>query len=214
MDFFRSSSTLIFIFYCLISILLTTVTNSFIITDDMYYNFFSSSFTPEIISGIIEQKNNWQWLAYVTIPISFLLKFFIISICLLAGLTLFRYEINFGQLFKIVLVCEGIFLIALAIKVTYFFAFNSEYTLQEYQNYYPLSLANYIQVDKLDKWMVYPLQIINLFELLYILVLSYGLCLVIKRPYTNSLLLTSLSYGAGLFIWLTFITFLSIASNS
>jgi hypothetical protein len=78
------------------------------------------------------------------------------------------------------------------------------------QTFYPLSLLNLLEVKDIPQWLLYPLQVINIFEVLYWLILAYGLSLVAKERLPKMLWLVAFSYGIGLFVWVVFITFITI----
>jgi hypothetical protein len=69
-------------------------------------------------------------------------------------------------------------------------------------NYYPLSLINITGTDDLYKWLVYPLQTLNLFELGYWLLLAKGLEITCSKDFSNMLILVLSTYVLGLLIWI------------
>jgi len=101
-----------------------------------------------------------------------------------------------------VLVLVGLF------KFGYFYFIKTGYTFQDLQQYYPLSYINFLDLSKLQPWLIYPLQTINLFEVAYFFVLVYGLWKLLKNNYWKSFEIVAVSYGTGLFIWIGFVMFL------
>lgn len=60
---------------------------------------------------------------------------------------------------------------------------------------YPLSLASFFDVCRLDMWMVPTLSYCNLFELSYVLLFAYLLSRNIKQEYKKSLKMVLYTYG-------------------
>ena len=87
----------------------------------------------------------------------------------------------------------------------------TDYDLNDLQAFYPLSLLNLFETQELDKWLIYPLQLVNLFELVYWLVLAYGVSQVIEMPMQRAFGIVAASYGSGLLVWVVFIMFLTIS---
>lgn len=60
---------------------------------------------------------------------------------------------------------------------------------------YPLSLASFFDVCKLDMWMVPTLSYVNIFEIAYMALLAYLLSKNIKQEYKQSLKMVLYTYG-------------------
>jgi hypothetical protein len=174
------------------------------------YNFYTEQFSIEKITEIINIKNKWLFLNYLISPLFYLFKFFSISICILIGLTLSDIKISFNKVFKITLISEFVFIIAVTVRAIYFLFFNIDFTYDEFQSYYPLSLINFFNLSELEIWMKYPLQLANLFELSYILTIAAGLSIELKFKYMKSFQIVFASYISGLILWVVFITFLTV----
>ncbi len=207
---FRTNGKLLFLTYCLFVFLITYVTNNFILTDSVYVSYLEQQYSFEKITQITNFIDKWKWMSYVLSPLLYTIKFFVLSICILIGIMLSDLKISFNKVFKIVLVSEIVFLLAIVFKTIYFLFINTSFTIEESQTYYPLSLINYFDSTKLEVWLKYPLQLVNLFELTYILLISSGLSIALRLNYRKSLSIVSLSYLTGLLIWVVFITFLTV----
>jgi hypothetical protein len=203
-----------FILFCLFHFILILSATLVLVTDDIYYNAFGDQLTFERINEIIETNKKWSWVVYPVIPLIYLFKFFLIVICLSAGSFLFRLEVSLKYLFKIALLAEFIFLLPPLIKLFWFSFINVNYTLNDLQFFSPLSVINLLDRTNLEPWLVYPLTLINLFEVIYIVTLSYLFAKTIESSFIQSLKLVILSYGTGLFIWILFITFLTVSLSA
>lgn len=200
-----------FLFLVLAIAFITFITNEFLVNEELYYDAFSQQLSYERINEYFLFQQKWVWLAYIIIPVVYLIKFTLVAICLGTGLLLWGYKISFIKLFQIALIADSIFLIPALIKVFWFLFIQTDYTLTDLQYFYPLSILNLFDSGSLDIWFIYPLQLLNLFELLYWLVLAYGLYLILKESYDEMLKVVLSSYGFGLLLWAIFITFLNVS---
>ena len=137
-----------------------------------------------------------------------------VAICLSVGN--FLYNINettspkFKQFFRIALIGEFVLLFVGVFKFGYFYFIKAGFTLLDIQQYYPLSYINFLDIESLQPWLVYPLQTINLFEIAYFFVLVYGMWKLLKNKYWKSFEIVAVSYGTGLVIWLGLVMFLTL----
>jgi hypothetical protein len=76
--------------------------------------------------------------------------------------------------------------------------------------YWYQSVLVFIDKEKVPGWLYYPMQCINLSEILYIFLLSFGLTQVLNIKYLKSTKFVGLYYGLGLLFWLVFATFINI----
>lgn len=180
--------------------------------DKLLYNFYSEQLAHEQIEKIINIQNKWSWVSYVIIPLIVLIRSSLVSLCLSIGMFFYNMEhtIKFKQFFRIALIGEFVLVLAGYFKLGYFYFIKTDYTLQDIQQYYPLSYINFLDLEKIQPWLVYPLQTINLFEIAYFFVLVFGLWKLLKNKFSESLVIVALSYGSGLVIWIGLMMFLSL----
>jgi hypothetical protein len=75
-------------------------------------------------------------------------------------------------------------------------------------------LGNLFSQSEVDKIWIFPLQILNIFQIIYILLLSYGLYVQTGIQQAKAEKAVLVSYLPGLVIWVTLIMFLTIGSSS
>ncbi len=145
------------------------------------------------------------------LPLSLFVKTFLISSVIYIGI-FFYYKSNLTlkPIWVIVIKAEFIFLIVGIIKIIWFYFFKSNYTLEDVQYFYPLSALNIIGYEKLEIWLVYPLQTLNLFEVAYIIYLSYQISYLTKTNADNGLKIVGYSYVPALLLWVTVIMFFTL----
>lgn len=203
-----------FLIFCLVAFLLLFANNWLLVTDDIYFDSLGEQLSFERINELIEFNKKWSWVIYPATPLFYLFKVFLVVTCLSIGAFLFRAEISLNSLFKIVLFAEFVFLVPSLIKLIWFGFVNVNYTLGDLQHFSPLSAMSFFERADLQPWLIYPLSLINLFEVAYIATLSYLLGLTLKSDFIQSLKLVLSSYGVGLMIWVVFIMFLSLNLTS
>ena len=114
------------------------------------------------------------------------------------------------MVFTTVIASEIIFVLASVTKLLWFTFFAGNYTLNDMSFFYPLSLINLFRQPEVAKYWVYPLQTINLFQFVYILVLAAGLAKIssVKKEITDKIILVT--YLPAFALWIAFIMFLTI----
>jgi hypothetical protein len=194
----------------LISILIAYYIQAFLISDNLIYNFYSSQLSYEQIENLLFQQKKWQWIGYIIIPVIYLLKILAISFCVYTGFFLsLGNRVKYSVILEKVILADFVFLTPTIIKIIWF-SFQNEYSLEDIQFFMPGSLLNFFDPGMVDKWLVYPLQAFNIFEVGFWLFLAYELKIYYENDFSNSLQLVALSYGSGFLIWVVFIIFLTI----
>ena len=69
------------------------------------------------------------------------------------------------------------------------------------------SLADLIGTSSIPTWALYPMQLANVFQLLFIALLAAGLNLLLPRSWVRWLLTVIATYGVGLLIIVLFMGF-------
>lgn len=190
--------------------ILTFTINQFLVSNTLYYNSYSEQLTIERIESIIEQSHKWAWLGYLLVPVIYYIKLSLITLVLQTGFFFFERKVSFSIIFKAVMLAEIPFLIVPVIKLFWFLFIQTHYDLNDLQYFFPLSALQLFDVQKLPSWQVYPLQLLNVFELIYWVLLAYWLKKLLNLSLNKSMEVVASSYGTGLLLWVAFITFISL----
>lgn len=204
------NSWLFFAVISAISLLLTFAGQHLLFSDELYFNALAEQMTYEQIQKTIAQSHEWAWLGYCIIPIFNLLKFILVASCITLGYYFEADRWVFKPFFRVAIQAELVLLLPSVIKLTWFLFVQPDYSLQDLQFFYPLSLLNLVEPTDVAPWLAYPLQLGNLFELAYWMVLAYGISEVIETPIPKAFGLVAASYGSGLLVWVVFIMFLTV----
>ncbi|CAN5350279.1 hypothetical protein BH09BAC3_BH09BAC3_08740 [soil metagenome] len=200
-----------FIAFCCISLLFFYALNIFLISENLYFNFYADLLSYERILEVLRVQKQWQFISYSILPIYYLAKFTLVASCISVGVLLTRREISFKTLFQISITAEIIFLLPSFVKLIWFGFFHQEYTLTELQQFYPFSILNILNVDQIAPWFLYPLQLINVFELAYWFAIAYQLKLLSGHSLSNNLSLVASTYGVGLLLWSIVMMFIVVS---
>ena len=203
--------------YIIISYISTFVFN----TDKLLSDSLSNNFTNIEITNYLELQKKWQWLSYFVIPFFLIIKIFCITNIIYIGTYFYsRTKITYRQLWEIVVKAEFIFLFVGILKIFWFYFIQTKFTLSDLQSFYPLSALNLIGYKNIDNWFIYPLQVINLFEVVYWLLLSYYIGKIAsptiinlnhnKYPTDFGLKIITISYGSALFLWVCVVMFFTL----
>ncbi len=177
-------------------------------TRELYTTSLSESFTHEQIQKILNLQSKWEWVGYLILPALLLIKLSIIAAIIDVGLFFYDKKVAYGKLFNIAVKAEYIFLLVIVVKTAWLYFFVKDFSFQEIQDFYPFSVLHLVGAEGIDRWYLYPLQILNVFELAYWVVLAYLLGKAVPVKVEKAFEIVVCSYGVGFFIWVIGIMFL------
>ena len=195
-------------------ILLTLILNIFckeiLSLNDLVLQSLTERISKEQIETIIDSQSDWKILQYIIISLLILLKVLIVSAILDIGCFFFNKKISYKELFSIVVKAEFLFLLVIISKTIWFYYFQPNFTLEDFQYFYPFSALNIIGYQNLETWFIYPFQVFNLFEIAYWFILAYLIGKKINSTTEKGLSIVASSYGVGLLIWVVGVMFLTL----
>lgn len=206
------------LFLCLsaMGIMLTFAVQYLYFTDALMYQTFGGQMALERINTMFTQTKKWQWVGYITIPLIVLLRVSYTAVLLYTGLLFADMTTKFGRLITMALWADFVFVLSGVTKLVILIFFREVTTLHDLQ-FQPLSVLELLGSTPIDTIFIYPLGLVNLFELSYFLVLAWLLRDLLReeRPEMpvhlgKSLGLVSLSYGSGLILWIIMVMFISL----
>ena len=204
------SLTIIF-FY----LILTFVDKTFIVSESKIFDYLANKYPSSVVQNYMESQKKWWWVSYVTTPVLIGIKVLLVAFCLnfVKIISEKLEDVQFRDILTVVLIAEFVFVIAGFYKFFNFYLIDTDYTLETLQTYYPLSLINYKEAISTEKWLAYPLQLLNVFELMYWGVLAWGIWQLAdkKISYQRSLGYVALTYGIGLLFWVGVVCFLILS---
>lgn len=202
---------LLFSFLVTILAFFVFLSNYLLISENLYFNTFAEQLTYEQIENIINQSKQWEWAGYAILPVLTLIKLTLVASCLSIGLYFFTNRFSFKAAFGVALEAEFIFLIPALLKIVWFAIFQTDYSLQDLQFFYPLSALNFFDYTTLQPWLMYPLQLFNVFEIIYWVLLAKGISPIIEQDISPSFGIVAASYGTGLLLWVAVVMFITVS---
>ncbi len=204
------SLTIIF-FY----LILTFVDKTFIVSESKIFDYLANKYPSSVVQNYMESQKKWWWVSYAVTPVLIGIKVLLVAFCLnfVKIISEKLEDVKFRDILTVVLIAEFVFIIAGFYKFFNFYLIDTDYTLETLQTYYPLSLINYKEAISTEKWLAYPLQLLNVFELMYWGVLAWGIWQLAdkKISYQRSLGYVALTYGIGLLFWVGVVCFLILS---
>lgn len=201
------------LFIVIITMSMSYFYSNYIETDMLLRNYFSDKYSNEIINNYFENKNRWKWLSYIIVPLIVIFKIIIISYTVQIVATLFF--INDDRKFKLKNVLEAVSnaewvnVLPMLLKLMYFMFLNN-FTLEDLFNFQFYSLKTIFSGVQLSPWQEYPLQIIDVWTIIYIGILIFYVKDSLKLDYSNATKISLLSYLPWLFVWTVLIMYLLI----
>jgi len=200
----------------LVNMLLILLSQTALINEIVFFNTYSEQLTYERSMELFSMMKSYSWTGYLLGPLVLIIKFSVVSLVIYIGVFLndMQKEISLGKVFTVVIACEVVFVLASIIKLLWFIFFAGNYTLNDLSFFYPLSLINLFRQPEVASYWVYPLQTVNLFQLVYVVMLAAGLAKIssVKRDATDKIIL--ITYVPAIFIWIVFIMFLTIDNSA
>lgn len=210
----RNNSILIYLLLLLGYISLVWLNNFFILTEDLYYSSFGEQLTIEKIEQLFSFQTEFSWINYIVLPFSILIKTSIITLVIYTGVILSSLKVGLSRLFRIVIQAEFIFLLMGFVRFCWIYFFQTDNNFTSLGFFQPLSIINFFSPEDNLTYLVYPLQLINLFELAYWLLLAYLLSDLLKKSFWKSFEFVLSTYGFALVIWVVFVIFLTLNFSS
>lgn len=192
---------------CLLTVAFGVASRYLLQTEALVFTTLSESLTAEQVTAYLDLQEKWAWVGYAFVPVYLGLKSTLIATALYMGVFFFGKEIRFKQLWHIAVQAEYVFLAVVVVKTAWFYFVKGDYTLEDIQYFYPLSAINLIGYKGLDAWFVYPFQVLNLFEVVYWLLLAYLLGKVLQTHTDEGLKIVATSYGPALLLWVVTVMF-------
>ncbi len=143
-------------------------------------------------------------LNYVWTPFALLWKFTVIAFLFWSIGLMIGYKANFKELWKFALVAEVIFIFPELLRLLVYMNPSGNVTYLDIQNFEPLSALWLVGPGNVEDKYLYPLSVLNIFELIYGAVWVLGYHTISRRSLEESTLVVLIAYFLPLLIWLGF----------
>ena len=183
--------------------------NTQVLTEGVYFQTFGAHMPTAQMDRLLRIRRGAAWLSYAFIPVSVMVRVGFTALCVLIGAVLVEYDLTFARAFKVALVADVAFVAAAYVKTGWLAATHVE-TVTQAASFAPLSLLSLVGSQGLSAWMLYPLQLANVFELLYWIILALLLRAALQRSFGSMLRFVAASYGLGLLLYVIAVMFIAV----
>lgn len=194
---FGADKRLLFILLCLATFFLLFVKITFIENETAAFEFLQDRPEGTILKTINALK-------YVSIPLVYAWKFTVIAFVVWVGCFMFGYRVSYKQCWGVVIAAEFIFLVPEVLKILWFMFIETDPSYYEVGSFYPFSLIHFVDYDNLDKRYAYPLRALNVFEIIYWILLVNGVHFYARKEKRYVWIIIACSYILIFALWLAF----------
>ena len=204
------SNTIIFIILSVAYIGLSYISSVILDLNGVMVRSLSEQLTAEQIEKVLSFKDQWQWISYISVPILLLIKISVIAVLIDVGCVFYNEKLPYKQLFRMALLGESIFLAVPIIKLCWFTFFQPDFTLEDIQYFYPLSALNITGYKGIAVWFIYPLQVLNVFEIAYWFFMTIQLDKAIGSTTGKGLNIMASGSAVGMLLWIVCVMFFTL----
>lgn len=166
---------------------------------------------PEnVLLDMLEDMRYWNKFSVLFTFLILTIKCFLMALVLYAGLFFAnRHQgISLGSLFSIAVYAESIIVIGGVLKV--FLGAQSDLTYSEFTLFAPFSLLSLLEVASVPSIWYYPLQLLNIFEVIYCILLVYFFSHELDFKKSESSKIVMGSYAFSMSFWVILVLFLTL----
>ncbi|TAF65384.1 MAG: hypothetical protein EAZ55_08985 [Cytophagales bacterium] len=174
-----------------------------ILTEAYYIRLDSAYLTLDKATEIAKKTKGFATMKLVFLFFIPLLYTSFTASCLFTAFSTIKSPINYQELFKISTIAYSIFFIPHIIKFLYFLSLSQDFTLTEYNNFIFGSFMPLYNPETDAYWIKALFESFTLFELLYWLMLVFGIQLHTGFDFEKSFKIVFLSYVLGLILFIT-----------
>lgn len=199
-----------FCFLSLAVILFSVASNYFLKTDELYYASYAEQLTVGQIQELIARSNNisiWTALGYFLLPLVIIIRVLFTSFCLQVGNLMQEYHWEYRQIYNISLKADVVYLLSLVGNFYYYAFFHPANNILDLSINF-LSVLKTKGIENVQSWLVLAYNSLNLFELLYVVLLIFLIKSSFQLSYIKSILFVVLTYCIGNYFYIAGMTFI------
>jgi hypothetical protein len=194
---------------CVLSGLSVFLSKQFLYTEQLYYYTLSEQFTSEQTHEIITYLNEtWrQLVGYGLIPVIIIIRVLYTSLCLFIGNLVNETHWDYKTIFTLSLKSDIAFVLSQIVNF-YFYAISDNFKTLDDLGVNCCSLLKLFGIKNIPNWLIFAYNSINLFELLYVVLLVLFIKTCFQLSYFKSTVFVLLTYCIGNYLFIIGMTFL------
>ena len=193
-------------------VILTIIYNHIFFTEIYFSQWYEGILTQTQLQEAVSMLNKWEWGIIAMNIFMVFVKIVLVAACLYLGSFFLSNKINYKDIYNIVLKSEIICLVCYVVRLLWFQFVHPPESVEALQ-VMPLSMMSFFDTSIIEPWLIYPLNTMNIFEVLYFVMLSALMAEAIQIKFRKAFDLVFVSYGAGLLLLIVVQMFL-ILNNS
>ncbi|MFN8354145.1 MAG: hypothetical protein U0Y10_06865 [Spirosomataceae bacterium] len=194
----------------LLGVLFTTyLIDKTLVSDELFQQSFGSQLSEKQMQHVLANRAKNLFFYDIWNALVFMLKMLGIAGVIGLGVYLNDYKIKFNQVLSSVFVSAAWFILTDFIKWLWFFFVTPPLSMKELTFFMPLSVLTIFDTENLSFWQIELFKNINIFEVLFIFSIAYGLnTFAIKKSFKEMVILVLSTYGisfviiVGIKIWI------------
>lgn len=141
--------------------------------------------------------------------------FTVLSITLISYFVYFSFnlKVTFLKILISIIKAQFVFLLSILFEIFHFKIIQPNNTLNDVSSFSSLSVLSLLNYKDIEPWFIYPLQTLNLFEILFVLLFTYFLTKENQVNFIKNLKTISATYFCLMFLWMVFSVFI-VLNNS
>ncbi len=203
----RADKWLYYTIIILVFILSVYITNQFLYLDYLYYDNLEEQFTLDQIKNIIMVAKKWQIYGYLIIPFVIIIRILYTSFCFSIGNLIQESHWSFQSLFNISLKADIVFCLS-PICNFYYYSLTNDYNSIDDLGVNCFSFLKLTGRENIPNWLIMAFNSINLFELIYIVLLIVLIQGCFQISYLKATVFVLLTYCIGNYFYIVGMTFL------
>jgi len=215
---------LIFLYF-FTSFLFNFFNDEFVQTDELYNDFLEAQYS-EKYEGYEEFGDDLEDLKFleenddissqdILFEAFYILLEIIVTIPVLAMLFISGFfltkelsTIQYGLVFKAVLISSFIFLFEIAIRSLYFSLIDTNYSFEEITAFKPFHLSSIVDSEHINEWLMPVINIINVYDFAFLFSFSYLISFMARKNIWTVFGLSGITYMVSIVLWKLFLLYL------
>lgn len=197
---------------CAFQIAILFIIDYFLNTKQLFYNTYAGQIAYDRIEKSMQNQQKYKWVGYALVPILLYIKILYNTAAIMCATILSTNKISFNDHYNVCLKAEFVFVAMLIVKFACLVLFMEIETLQDL-GFMPGSLANLYDLDNVPKWLIYPLQTVNIWEVLFCWVGTMLYTVHFDVDKTTAFKRFCLPYLTGLFVWVLVVVFITLMAS-
>jgi hypothetical protein len=207
--FLRANRVIYFIVIVILVVICGQYINSFILTKEIVYNTYAEKMTLDQVEVFFASTKKWQGTLYLFVPLGIILKITYNSFFLTVG-SLFKNRFgSFESNFNVCLKAEIIFALMQLTRILFLTFSRSINTLKDI-NIVPFSLQSVFYHLNNPKWIIYPMQLCNVFEVAYICFVARLISVEQNMKFTDCLFFVLSTYIPAISFWVIIVIYFTL----